>query len=183
MQSVQPTSQDSRHYHTDESAQSVESCCSFTKLHTHPSTSLLLSASLFCHLSCIFLNGCLYCFLSFLPYLHVAAFHRAKVAGRHSLSLTHYYGAAPPAMPTAISLSGLCWEIRPWPGCSQSPELCSQERWQRWDSVMVVAQGHGLKITTLVGTDSPVARRRFCRLFWLSLCGLYLCHIPLTGPV
>lgn len=84
MQSVQPTSPDSRHYHTDESPRSIKGCCLFTKLCTYTSsTSFLLSPSLFFPLSCIFLNGCLHCSLSFLLYLHLTGFCLAEVPSRH----------------------------------------------------------------------------------------------------
>lgn len=117
MQSVQPTSPHSRHYHTDESPRSIKGCCLFTKLCTYiSSTSFLLSPSLFFPHSCIFLNGCLHCSLSFLLYLHLTGFRRAEVPSRHrSLAdipcpwlIIVEWRPPPAAMPTAISLSGLC---------------------------------------------------------------------------
>lgn len=87
MQSVQPTSQDSRHYHTDESPRSIKGCCLFTKLctYTPPCRSSSLPPSIFCPLSCFFLlNGCLHCSLSFLLYLYLTAFHRAEEPSRHT---------------------------------------------------------------------------------------------------
>lgn len=51
--------------------------CAHTLLQFSPSP-----PSLFCPLSCFFLNGCLHCSLSFLLYLHLTAFHRAEVPSR-----------------------------------------------------------------------------------------------------
>lgn len=133
MQSAQPTGQDSRHYHTDESPRSIKGCCLFTKLctYTPPRRPSSLSRSLFLPLSCIFLNGCLHCSLSFLSYLHPAAFHWAEVPSRHKIvadiprALLIIVEWRPQPCRLLSPCLGLCWGIGFLPGHSQSPEIPS----------------------------------------------------------
>lgn len=97
-QSAQPTSRDSRHYHTDDSPQPIKGCHLLTKLCTHtppcPPVSSLPP-------SCMYLSKWLASLFPIIPSLSLTAFHRAEVpgiqgeCGRHSWSLTHYCGAAP----------------------------------------------------------------------------------------
>lgn len=118
--------------------------CAHTLLHVVPP----LSRSLFLPLSWIFLNGCLRCSLSFLSYLHPAAFHWAEVPSRHKIvaDIPRPWLIIVEWRPQPCRLLspclGLCWGIRFLPGQSQSPEIPSLSagkdtiRWGRawnWD--------------------------------------------------
>lgn len=90
--------------------------CAHTRLHVVLPLSLSLPCSLTLLSSFLFLSSkwlpSLFPLIPSLSSSHCLSPGRGSEQtherGRHSLSLTHYSGVAPPAMPTAISLSGLC---------------------------------------------------------------------------
>lgn len=111
MQSVQPTSQDSditipMKVLRASGAAAYLPNCAHTVLQFAPSP-----PSLVFPLSFFFLNGCLHCSLSFLLYLHLTAFLMWQADGGVWQTFPvpdSLLWSGAPAMPTAISASGLC---------------------------------------------------------------------------